>query len=248
MLTSQTTLRARAFFVTAGLAGLLGSLGGCIIDAKIGDDPEGDAGTTGDSGEGESSTTFFPGYTSGAESGTSSTSTGSPGSASATSTTSTTGGEPSASATATGPGPGVDQDAALELCGIEVVPPEPESPVYYEGVECSEGCSIDIVTSVWIGIWDYSECLCAAMACGEPTGGTTSDGGEVPTDTETETDTGGEPDGCGPFPDGNADFTCSCEMCSIDVNDVDAAWLEGEADLEVICECMCGGAGCGSPV
>lgn len=236
MLTSKIVLRARASFVTAGVAGLLS---GCFIDAKIGDDPEsGSAGTTDSGDEGESTTTVFPGEGSG--------------SASATSTTSTTGGEPSASATATGPGPNpVDQDTALELCGVEVVPIEPGGPEYYEGVECSEGCSIDIQTSVPSGIYEHGECLCEAIACGEPIGGTTSEGGDVPTDTETDTETGetdGDPDGCGPFPDGNAGFTCSCEMCSIDVNDVDAAWLDGEADLEAICECMCGGAGCGAPV
>ena len=37
-------------------------------------------------------------------------------------------------------------------------------------------------------------------------------------------------------------------MCSIDVTHVDAAWVEDEADLQGICECMCGGTGCGLPL
>lgn len=69
--------------------------------------------------------------------------------------------------------------------------------------------------------------------------------GEVTIAPGGETD--GDPDGCGSFPPGDGGFTCVCEMCSIDVDDVDAAWVEGEADLSMICECMCGGAGCGSP-
>jgi hypothetical protein len=240
MLTSNVTLRARASLVAA-LASLLGSLGGCIIDAKIGDDPLGGSEDTGgtDPSEGEStSTTGGP--------GTASVTSGAPGTASATTTS---GGSPgSASVTSTTGSPGEDDGStldALEQCGVVVVPPEPDGPIYQEGIECEGGCQVDVESGEPTGIYELGDCVCMALGCGSVAGGTTGTSGEPPGNTESDS---GEPDGCGPFPDGDVGFTCSCEMCSIDVTNVDAAWLENEADLEVICECMCGGAGCGSPV
>lgn len=235
MNTSNTILRAHASFVAVGLASLLG---GCIIDAKIGDDPVGgsDEATHGETEGLESSTSSSPGYTSGPEPGTASATTtgGNPGTVSATSH-----GDASASATSSGDTEtGVDQDTALELCGVVVVPPVPGGPLYQEGIECELGCTVDLESSEPTGLYEQGQCVCDAMACGELFGGTT---GELPGDTETE------PDGCGPFPAGDGGFTCVCEMCSIDVTNVDAAWVEGEADLQAICECMCGGAGCGAP-
>lgn len=238
---SSATLRMRASFVV-GLASLLA--GGCIIDAKIGDDPLGDS--LGDSGEGttqgdtqtlyeDGGTTVDPSYTSGGEPGTASATTAGPGTATATATSGSDGGSMSGT---TGPGPGVDQDTALELCGVVVVPPEPGGPLYQEGIECELGCTVDLESGEPTGLYEQGQCVCDAMACGELFGGTT---GELPGDTETE------PDGCGSFPAGDGGFTCVCEMCSIDVTNVDAAWVEGEADLQAICECMCGGAGCGAP-
>lgn len=209
-----------------GLVVLLGSLPGCYIDAKIGDDPEGgSAGTTdADTIGAQTTATTSPGNTSGP-----------PG----MSTTSTTGGDPSASEGTAG----VSPEMALELCGAVVVPPEPGGPVYNEGIVCSGGCAIDVESSVMVGLFELGECLCDAILCGDLVGGTT---GELPGDGTDSTT--GEPDGCGPFPPGAGEFTCSCEMCSIDVTSVDAVWIDSEADLPTICECMCGGAGCGSPV
>lgn len=252
MNTSNTNPRSRASvaFVLASLLGSASSLG-CIIDAKIGDDPLSDGGET-TQGETEqpppeeSSTTAFPGYTSGSEPGTASATTtgGNPGTASATSQ-----GDASATATATATSAGdteggVDQDTALEQCGVVVVPPEAGDPVYEEGIMCGDGCLIFVESAEPTNLYEQGECVCEAMACGPLAGGTSggpggSDGGD--------TDSGGEPDGCGPFPPGDGGFTCVCEMCSIDVTNVDAAWVEGGADLGAICECMCGGAGCGAP-
>lgn len=239
MNTSNTNLRSRASFVV--LASLLGSLGslGCIIDAKIGDDPMSDGGET-TQGETESppeetSTSAFPGYTSGAEPGTASATTttaGEPGTASATS------GSPTMTSAGEDDGSTLD---ALEQCGVVVVPPEPGGPLYQEGIECEDGCQVDVESAEPTGIYEQGECICEALGCGSLGGGTTGTTGE-PGDTESP------PDGCGPFPDGQESFICGCEMCSIVVNDVDAAWLAGEADLQAICECMCGGAGCGAPV
>lgn len=232
MNTSNTTLRSPAFLVVVGLASLLGSVGGCIIDAKIGDDPLGGSEDT-TAGETESvestTTTTSAGYTSGAEPGNSGTATAAPPSED------DGGSGSSVSATGAGPSPGVDQDTALEQCGVVVVPPEPGGPLYQEGIECELGCSVDLESGEPIGLYDQGQCVCDAMACGELGGGTT---GELPGDTD------GEPDGCGPFPVGDGGFTCVCEMCSIDVTNVDATWVEDEADLNAICECMCGGAGC----
>lgn len=233
MNTSNTTLRSPAFLVVVGLASLLGSLGGCIIDAKIGDDPLGgsEAGTTHGDTEGgpeDSSTTAFPGTASATSAG--------PGTATASTTSAGDGG----SVSATGAGPGVDPETALELCGVVVVPPVPGEPFYQEGILCELGCVVDVVSAEATGIADEEtgQCVCEAMACGDMSAGTT---GSLPGDTD------GEPDGCGPFPPGDGGFTCACEMCSIDVTNVDATWVEGEADLPAICECMCGGAGCGAP-
>jgi hypothetical protein len=229
---------------------LLASLGGCVIDAKIGDDPlsdEGDGETT--QGDVETTSTTSNGYTSGAEPGEDdATTTFGPGSASVTSTTE---GPPTATSagedeggTATG-GTGVDPESALALCGVEVVPPVPDGPLYIEGIMCAGDCFLQVESAVELDLLEtYGDCLCEAMACGPVTGGTTTTG-PLPGDTDTDS---GDPDGCGDFPDGDAGFTCTCEMCSIDVTNVDAAWVEGEADLEAICECMCGGAGCGLPI
>lgn len=249
MTTSDSILRVPASFFVArlvSLLGLLGPLGGCIIDAKIGNDPLGGESTQGDTeGYEESSTSAFPGYTSG-EPGTATATSAGPGSdgggpitATATSATST--------ATSSGDTEGpVDVDAALEICGVEVVPPEPGGPLYQEGIECSGGCQVDIESGVFVNLYElYGECLCEVLGCGPASGSSTT--GEAPTDDGGSSSSGGEPDGCGMFPPGDGSFTCACEMCSIDVTEVDAAWAEG-ADLQTICECMCGGAGCGSPV
>lgn len=242
IITSSTLRRARSSF-TAGLVALLvGPLGGCVIEAKIGDDPEGDS----DTGDTDSATsdggTGSPGNTSGAEPGTASaTTTGAnPGSASFT-----TAGEDSATAEedSGNPGPGVDEDTALALCGVIVMPPEPGDPVYEDGIMCADGCLIFVESTEPTNLLEQGDCVCEAMGCGPLTGGTSGGPGGSTSDTD-----GGDPDGCGPFPPGEAGFTCVCEMCSIDVTNVDAGWVEGEADLATICECMCGGAGCGSPV
>lgn len=243
MNTSNTNLRSRAsvVFVLASLLGSVGSLG-CIIDAKIGDDPMSDGGET-TSGETEqppleeSSTSV--GNTSGVEPGTASatTSGGNPGTASATSH-----GDASATATSGDTENGVDQDTALELCGVVVVPPGPGDSVYEDGIMCAGGCLVFVESAEPTNLLEQGECVCEAMGCGPLTGGTTG----MPGGSE-DGGSGGEPDGCGPFPPGDGGFTCVCEMCSIDVTNVDAAWVEGGADLGAICECMCGGAGCGAP-
>jgi hypothetical protein len=235
MITSKTSLRVRASLVVAGLASLLG---GCVIEAKIGDDPDagGDTGGSPESAE-ESSTTEWPDTSAGPGPDAASATSSGPGSASVTST----------SADDTTSGPGVDPETALALCEVSVVPPQPGDPVYYEGIMCADGCQLEIVTSVYVDLFvEYGECLCDAMGCGPLSGGSST--GDVPPGRETDGETGGDPDGCGPFPGGDSGFTCTCEMCSIAVTNVDGAWVETEADLEGICECMCGGAGCGSPV
>lgn len=247
MNTSKTFLRVRVSLVVAGLASLLG---GCVIDAKIGDDPmAGEDGGATDGGE-STSTTAFPGHTSAEPGEDSATVGGSPGSASATSTSGApgedSGGDDSASvsASASGTFPDVDPQTALELCEVPIVPPGPDDPVIIESVLCDGGCLIEVETSVEVDLLDeYGQCLCEAMDCGPAVGGTSTSEGPVDTDTG-----GGDPDGCGDFPDGEQGFICDCEMCSIVVSDVDAAWLETEADLEAICACMCGGAGCGLPI
>jgi hypothetical protein len=245
MTTSKTPLRARASFVV--LAGLASLLGGCVIEAKIGDDPEDDGGTI---GETESppleatSTTSTSGYTSGAEPGDDSATTSGGSSASVTATTSAPGEDSAAEDSASGAAldVGGSHEDALEQCEVPVVTPLPGDPVILESVLCDGGCLIEIETAVEVGLLDeYGECLCEALSCGPVVGGTSTSEGPVDTDS-------GEPDGCGEFPDGEESFICDCEMCSIVVNDVDGAWVEGEADLQGICECMCGGAGCGLPV
>ncbi len=210
-----------------GLVVLLGALPSCYVDAKIGNDPESDSSRDDDDDHGHASDvttdpTAGPGATSG-QSG--------PATATVTSAGEDTGGG------------GLDPETALEVCGVVVVPPEPGQPLFQEGIECSGGCNIDVQSSQQVNLYDFGECLCAAMDCGQLGGGTT---GSLPGD-DTDTATGGEPDGCGPFPSGEGQFTCECEMCSIDVTNVDATWVEEEADLPSVCACMCGGAGCGSP-
>jgi hypothetical protein len=255
MNTFTNTPHARSYFIVTGLVSLLlGSLPGCYIDAKIGDDPEAGTGATEDdattSATGFSTTmgsTGAPGdditATSGLP-GTASVSTTSGGSISITATGDSAGED----ITATGGGPGVDPETALELCGVEVTVPGPGDPVFETTILCAGGCVIPIVSVESTDFYsEYGECLCDAMDCGPPGGTSTSSGGPLP-ETESGSSDGGEPDGCGPFPPGESGFTCSCEMCSIDVTSVDAEWLDIEADLETICECMCGGAGCGSPL
>lgn len=250
MKTSSTSLRARASLVVAGLASLLG---GCVIEAKIGDDPVSDGDTTGGDTESleETSTTAFPGYTSAGED---TTTNGAPGTASVTSTTSVPGDDDGVDVddgddgdvSTTGVFPGVDPEDALELCEVPVVPPGPDDPVIIESVLCDGGCLIEIETAVEVGLLDeYGQCLCEALSCGPAVGGTSTTEGPVGTEGDSDS---GDPDGCGEFPDGEEGFICECEMCSIAVNDVDAAWLQNEADLSAICECMCGGAGCGLPI
>jgi hypothetical protein len=232
MNTFTKTPRTRSSaFVVISVSLLFGSLSGCYIDAKIGNDPEGD---TEQATEGEGSTTAFPGTAS---------ATSTSGTVTATSATFTTADPSATTFGSTGMVP-VDQETALELCGVVVVPPEPGGPLFYEGLECHGGCVIDLESGEPIGLYAAGQCVCDAMDCGELGGGTT---GELP-GRETDSTTGGEPDGCGPFPPGESGFTCTCEVCSIEVTNIDAEWLASEADLEVICECMCGGAGCGSPI
>lgn len=232
MTTIETFLRTRASLVAAGLASLLG---GCIIDAKIGDDPVAGTDTTDTDGEEEGSATGdLPGHTSGAEPGTASATTHEPGDDDGGATVGDEGGSGSES--------GADPETALELCEVPVIPPGPDDPLFIESVMCADGCIVTTESAVELDLYlEYGQCLCEAMGCGPVSGGGT--GMEDP----GQTDGGGDPDGCGDFPDGDASFTCACETCSIVVGDVDAAWLESEADLGPICECMCGGAGCGLP-
>ena len=243
MNTAKTTfLRARASFLAAGLASLLG---GCVIEAKIGDDPE--AGSdTGDATESaESSTTYSPGYTSGAEPGTASASTttgANPGSVSVTSgADEDEAGDDEGPSETTG---GLDQDAALELCGVEVMPPVPGGPHHTAGLMCDGGCFVEVESSVELDLFGvHGECLCEALGCGPAVGGSTSTS-DAPGDTETD---GGDPDGCGvPF-GGDESFICGCEACSVSVNSVDETWLDDQDDLSETCECLCGVAGCGMP-
>ncbi|MEM9456537.1 MAG: hypothetical protein AAGF11_20335 [Myxococcota bacterium] len=220
------------------------SLGGCIIPGNIGDDPnssDDDASESASSDAGKAETgSMFP-----------TTTTTSAGSVSATSgvTITVSGGvtteSPDPSATVDGGNPTagpLSEEEALEACGVPIVEPEPGGPLYIEAVECAQGCGIQIDTAEIVDLWEYGMCLCDALDCGPPVGGT------VTTSEPVGTGTDGEPDGCGPFPPGAQAFTCDCEMCSIDVNDVDAIWLENDADLETICACMCGNTGCGLPV
>jgi hypothetical protein len=246
MNTFTKTPHARAYLVVTGLVSLLlASVPGCYIDAKIGDDPEAGTGESEDESATSSTTTGSTGTpgdditaTSGLP-GTASVSTTS-GSVTITATSDSAGDD----ITVTGGGP-VDPETALEICGVEVIPPEPDGSIWYSGIICNGGCVLDVESAVEIDLTQWGECLCEAMGCGTLGGGTTGSGSEPPA---TGTSDGGEPDGCGELPPGEAGFTCSCEMCSIDVNSVDGEWIETEADLETICECMCGGAGCGSPL
>ncbi|MEM9458324.1 MAG: hypothetical protein AAGF11_29375 [Myxococcota bacterium] len=211
-------------------------LGGCIIPGNIGNDPLSDDGaSTVASGSGEES-----GVDPSATSADSITAT-SAGPVGTVSTVTTYVGSEDTGGDTVGP---LDQAAALAYCGVPIVEPFPGGPVYYEGIECTGGCTIDLVLGEWVDLFGYGECLCSVMACGDLGGsGTTSPtvGGSA---TEGTTD-GGPPDTCGPFPAGMGSFTCNCEMCSIEVNNVDFEWLDTEADLGTICACMCGNAGCG---
>lgn len=234
-ISTQTSPRARASFLALGLAGLSLALPGCIIEGKIGDDPQGDEGAGDVTATSSVETAGSGPYDTDGSMGTL-------GHTSASPPTATSGAFEDSGAAC---GPLVDAATAVELCGVPVIPPQPGDPVFQEGVVCEGGSSIDVQTTVITGIFDYAECLCWAVECSHPTGGTTS-GPDLPDPAGSES--GDPPDGCGPFPPGEAEFTCSCEMCSIDVTSVDADWLDGEADLEAICECMCGGAGCGMPL
>lgn len=236
-MTMRFSSRSPVFFSLLGLVAL--TFGGCIIPGNVGDDP-----SSGDDDIGGSSTTTGPG-------------TGSQGhtSASTIPTTATSGG----SFTASGDGNSASEvdggdptvgplteEEALDYCGVPQPPISPGGPNYVEIVECSEGCSIQVESDEGVDLFMYGACLCDAMDCGPLAGGTVGGNASVG-DTEADTDSGG-PDGCGPFPPGMETFTCDCEMCSIDVNDVDSSWLQNEADLEGICACMCGNTGCGLPV
>ncbi|MCA9707099.1 MAG: hypothetical protein KDK70_14700 [Myxococcales bacterium] len=212
-------------FTSLGLVVL--TLGACVIPGTVGDDPE--PGDTASS-TGPVTDTESPGFTS-AEPGTSSAASVSGGVT--TEFPGTDGGDATDGA--------LDPEAALDACGVpvEVSPGGP----YVEYVECSGGCVIEVEAEEPPNLFDYGDCLCAVMQCGQYIGG----GGTGPA-TGEDTGTGEPPDGCGPFPPGTESFTCTCEICSIDVNDVDSAWLANEADLEGICACMCGNTGCGMPL
>lgn len=226
------------------------SFGGCIIPGNIGDDPNS---SDDDGSESASSDTGYAthGHT-GAnpmDAGESTTTTTTGGLPTATSGVTVSGGvttdptDPSATVDGGNPTAGpLSEEEALEACGVPIVEPVPDGPLYTEAVACAGGCEIQIDTAEIVDLVEYGVCLCDAMDCGPPVGGT------VTTSEPVGTGTGGEPDGCGPFPPGAQTFTCDCEMCSIDVNDVDNTWLENEADLEAICACMCGNTGCGLPV
>ncbi len=212
-------------------AGLLAS--GCIVGGSVGDDPQVDESAT--SAAGVSSTSGSPGFTSAPPDG--------GGEASV-------GGIPTGTATS---GP-LGEDEALEACGVPVLPPPPRGPSVFEFIECSGGCTIQLELPESIELWNWGDCLCAAMQCGEFVGGGGSGAGStsiasasasVGGDTEGDTDGGV---GCGPFPSGDSAFTCDCEACSVDVSSVDATWLRQEADLLGICECMCSVVGCGAPI
>lgn len=229
---TRVPLRSLRFSLFLGMTAF--SLGGCILPGSVGEDPDSgdeDAGSTSSTSGGGSN-----GHTSANPSGT-----GGPGTTIPTVSVSV-GEVDSGSPTTAGP---LTEEEALDYCGVPEVEPPPEGPVYLEEVVCGEGCSVQVESAGGIDLIDYGECLCTAMDCGPFAGGTV--GGPVD-ETDTDTDTDGEPDGCGPFPPGAETFTCTCEICSIDVNDVDATWLANEANLEGICACMCGNTGCGLPV
>lgn len=210
-------------------------LGGCIVPGNIGDDPlSGDGATTAASGSGEESGVDPSATSAGSITATSAST------VSTVSTVTTAVGSDDNGGGTVGP---LDQDAALAYCGVPITEPIPDGPIYYEGVECTGGCTIDLILGEWVDLVGYGECLCSVMGCGDLGGsGTVSTAGGSATEGSTG---GGPPDTCGPFPPGMGSFTCSCEMCSIEVNDVDFEWLDTEADLEAICACMCGNAGCG---
>lgn len=240
---TNTTLRARTSSFAAAVLLFAAPLGGCIIEGKIGDDPSESTDGSDDELESAGSTTSdHQGPGSGADPATDSATSVGP-DPSVGSISFTGGGEDSGAGEDTG-GSGVDPDTALELCGVVVIPPVGDEPYYEDGIMCADGCLVFVQSVEPTNLLEQGDCVCAAMECGPVVGGTTGVPGSA---SDTDTDTG-EPDGCGPFPPGDSGFTCACEMCSIDVTNIDPAWLDAEADLEAICSCMCGGAGCGMPL
>lgn len=224
---------ARCSSIAAALVALWLGATGCIIEGKIGDDPSGGGDEV--DGHGESSGSF----------GTSTTTSGGGHTSSPPqATTDASGGEDSSAGSVCGD---VLPEVALEVCGVMLVSPVPDGPFFHEIVECEGGASVEVVSGEDPQLWFHGECLCSVMGCGQAIGGGTSTTGGDTDTSETDGDTE-DPDGCGPFPPGDGGFTCTCEMCSIDVTNVDGQWLDDEADLETICECMCGGAGCGAPL
>ncbi|MCX4242001.1 hypothetical protein [Paraliomyxa miuraensis] len=221
---------------TLALATLwLASLG-CIFEGKVGDEPGGGTGEDSDvwgSGVIESSTSMGPGHSSAPPE---------PG-GTMTSTTGMSCGD-------------VDGATALALCGIVLMEPEPGAPIFHEGIECEGGGTLDVVVGAQVHLFANGECLCTAMGCGDPIGGTTGSfpgedswgTGDATTDaTATAGDTTGGTDACGPYPPGTESYVCGCETCSAVLTNVDEQWLFEDADLGAVCECMCGWAGCGMP-
>lgn len=234
MLTAKSIPCVRPLLVAVLVLGLPS----CIIEGKIGDDP-------GDEDDGS-----HEGSASGsAEPETTTSTSGGAGHSSAALTTSgavsDTAGE-DVGTVGVGPDCGsVPTELALDACGVVLVPPEPDEPVYYAGVECEGGVNVDVVSSQDPMLYAYGDCLCAVLDCGQPVGGST---GSPTAGGWEETDTGEPPDACGPYPPGDDQLICSCETCSVVRTNLDPDWLANEADTYEVCDCLCGAAGCGAPI
>ena len=196
---------------------LFATASGCTLAKSVGDDPM--------MVEGASSSTTSGGPAGGA------------GSLSATSGNPTAGGATATSTSGGSPGfPGPD------ACGIE---PVPEGlPGYYYSYTCEGGCVFNYVVPLPLDE-DAGECLCEAAGCGPYAGDEVSDDeeeGGVGTDDYNGTCEVEIMPNDGP---GYYEFTCDCDICSVDFQDIHPDSVDALFDNLTACECLCLEAGCG---